>query len=297
MKAIARACLRISDLLESTAHKIRGAAQRVAPESALTFGDCERQNWENVRPCFVLSTGRTGTLLLNNLLNLADNCMALHAPTPELIRASKRAYEEVHAVPQVFEEVLKSAREDYILHAARRSRIYVETNNRVTFFAPVIPTVFPKAVFIHLVRHPADFVRSGVRRKWYSGQHEHDVGRITPVSGPMKDEWQDLPLVGKIAWLWNETNEFIEKFKESIAPESVLVVRSEELFGDTAVAQHIFSFLGLQGCSQGAVAKQIAKPANVQKKGDFPRYDHWSEHDIAALKKQATLAPAYGYTL
>ena len=40
--------------------------------------------------------------------------------------------------------------------------------------------LFPKAKFIQLVRHPGDFVRSGIRRKYYSG-NENDDSRITPL--------------------------------------------------------------------------------------------------------------------
>jgi len=43
----------ISDLLDYSAKKFRGAARRLTPEISITQSDCERQNWQNVGSCFV----------------------------------------------------------------------------------------------------------------------------------------------------------------------------------------------------------------------------------------------------
>jgi hypothetical protein len=133
-----------------------------------------------VEPVFVLSTGRTGAALLTELLLLADGVDVHHTPRPELVRVSRRAYEEIGGNLDLFVEVFKTAREELLLQSVRRGRRYVETNNRVTFFAPAAAVEFPDAKFIHLTRDPATFVRSGLRRNWYSGTHHHDIGRIVP---------------------------------------------------------------------------------------------------------------------
>jgi hypothetical protein len=181
-----RTLINATHRLESLAKQLRGAADKVLPEKRLFLGDCEAQNWENIRPCFVLSTGRCGTLLLNNILTLSPDANALHVPQPEMHRPSRRAYEQVTQQPEIFREVFKSAREEYLLAAARQDKVYIETNNQVTFFAPIICDVFPRTVFIHLVRHPGSFVRSGIRRKWYTGNNPYDVGRIVPQEDELK---------------------------------------------------------------------------------------------------------------
>lgn len=289
--------LKISDILERTAKKIRGAADKVRPAKSITFLDCERQNWENVRPCFVLSTGRSGTLLLNMLLSLSSQAYAVHQPKPELIRASKRAYQEISESPEIFKEVLKSAREEMVFEAAQRERIFVETNNRITFFAPVIPQVFPNAVFIHLVRHPGDFVRSGIRRKWYSGTHDHDVGRIIPTDQQIKQKWEQWSSIERIGWLWNETNQFIENFKSNFIPENLLFVKAEDLFADPQITKGIYEFLHLSDFNPKLVRKLIQRPRNVQSKGSFPEYPSWSKEDKQRLREVAPLLLKYGYQL
>ena len=289
--------LKISDILEQTVKKIRGAADKVQQTKSITFLECEKQNWENVRPCFVLSTGRSGTLLLNSLLTLSTQAYPVHQPRPELIRVSKRAYEEISISPEIFKEVFKSAREEVVFEVAQRDRVFIETNNRITFFAPVIPEVFPSAIFIHLVRHPADFVRSGIRRNWYSGKHDHDIGRIVPTDPAVKQKWQLWSSIEKIGWLWNETNQFIEDFTGNIASTNVLFVKAERLFADPKIAHRIYEFLHLTDFNMRAIQKQIQKPLNVQKKGSFPKYSAWTENDKQKLREVTPLSLRYGYQL
>ncbi|GAB4369246.1 MAG: hypothetical protein Kow0042_10870 [Calditrichia bacterium] len=287
--------IRSSDLLESGVKKLRGAANRLSPQKSLTLADCERQNWANVRTAFVLSTGRSGTLLLNHLFLLSAEVEAHHQPRPELIRASRRAYEEIREHPEIFRETLKSSREELVLAAAQRDKLFLETNNRITFFAPVIPDVFPNSLFIHLVRHPGDFVRSGIRRKWYSGQHDYDLGRIVPVRGEMKDRWPSLSVIEKIGWLWNETNQFIEDFRQTVPAERFLFIKAEELFAEPEVTHRIFDFLQISGYNRKAVEKIIRTPVNVQKKGRFAKFEDWPEEDKQKLKLVTPLAERYGY--
>lgn len=266
-------------------------------ETAISQADCERQDWQNARPCFVLSTGRSGTLMLTRLLESSQQVMAVHQPRPELIRPSKLAYEHIAKSPDVFREVFKSAREEYLLDAMRRQKTFVETNNRITFFAPVIKAVFPRSVFIHLVRHPGDFVRSGIRRGWYSGTHDHDIGRIIPTDSELTQKWPDLTQIERIAWLWNETNRFIEEFKTSLPPEEVLLIRAEDLFAEVSIVKQIFDFLHLGDLSDKAVSNVLKRPANVQKKGAFPPYASWKKAEKRELKAMAQLSPQYGYEL
>lgn len=289
--------LKTSDALEKVAKKIRGAAERVQPAKSVSFLEVERNNWENVRPCFVLSTGRSGTLQLNSLLSLSPIAYAVHQPKPELIRASKRAYEEIFKFPEIFEETFKSAREEMVFEAMQRNKIFVETNNRITFFAPIIPKVFPNAIFIHLVRHPADFVRSGIRRNWYSGKHDHDIGRIVPTDSQVRQKWGTWSNIEKMGWLWNETNQFIENFIATIDSKNVLFVKAEQLFSNPDITKSIYAFLNLTNPNMRYIKKQLKKPVNVQRKGSFPKLKDWNMEDRQKLAAVTPLAEKYSYNI
>jgi hypothetical protein len=289
--------LTASRQLKNLDKKVTGAIRKLTPEQSITLADCIDQDWQNVRPVFILSTGRAGTRLLHHLLLLSKHAYSLHQPRPELIRVSKLAYESISEIPEIFEEVFRTAREELMLEAVKFNKIFIETNNRITFFAPIITKVFPQAVFIHLVRHPGDFVRSGVRRKWYSGSHEHDLGRIIPRSGQDKDRWSKMSKIEKIGWLWNETNQFIDEFRKTISPEKFIFVQSENLFNDKTICEEIYRFAQLPDFNAKKVSKLIKKPVNVQKKGSFPRYDDWTDEDKNQLRAVAPLATQFGYKL
>ena len=188
--------------------------------------------------CFVLSTGRCGTEYLTRLLELSPNLACYHTPTPELITHSRIVYESQAETKQGFELGVEMARYELIMHAYLTHRQYVETNNRITFFAEALLSVFPQARFIHLVRNPASFVRSGIRRGYYTGRTLHDAGRIVPRSDAVP--WPTMSQLEKVAWLWNETNQYIEDFKATSCGDRILLVRAEDMFGSSARAQAIY---------------------------------------------------------
>lgn len=277
------------------AKRLQSAADRLVPSQRIYLKDCEDQGWRNVRPAFILSTGRSGTKLLTNILAISPNALPMHEPAPELYRPSRRAYEEIGQRPEVFREVFKSAREEYLLKALQQGRVYIETNNQITFFAPIIRDVFPNAVFIHLIRHPGDFVRSGIRRQWYSGNHSHDIGRIIPADARIAGEWNEWPPIKKMGWLWNETNQFIESFLATQNKADYITITAEALFSDPKVSRDIFNFLQIEGYHESQVNRIISKPVNAQRKGSFPKFEEWPATEKALLKAVVPLAAHYGY--
>lgn len=289
-----RQLLKSARFFDTLSRKANGAATKLMPTQQVSLGRCEAENWQNVRPCFVLSTGRAGTLLLTKLLELSPHVQVAHQPQPELIRASKLAYENIKQQPEVYRETFKSAREELLLDALSQNNVFVETNNRITFFAPIIKDVFPNAVFIHLVRHPGSFVRSGIRRNWYSDQHEHDIGRILPQTDELKERWGDFSPIEKIGWLWNETNQFIEDVRSNTPAADFLFVKAEELFKDVRITQKIYEFLNVD-CPSISLLEKNLKPVNVQKKGEYPPYREWPDSHKKALKRLAPLMEKYGY--
>lgn len=215
-------------------------------------------------PCFVLSTGRCGTQLLTEILQESRQVEAQHVPTPELTYYSSFAYKNASGKPELVKKIVDAARYEQIRDAWLLEKKYVETNNRITFFCYALAELFPNATFIHLVRKPEDFITSGLARNWYSGTVLHDEGRITP-------EYQELSRVEKIAWLWNETNSFIEEFKKHCPAEQVLTIRSEQLFNSVSASSRIFDFLEIPSPAESIIRKKIEKPVNKQDKNQVSK--------------------------
>lgn len=247
-----------------------------------------------VSPCFVLSTGRCGTLWLTELLRPSRQALVNHSEYPELIRHSRLAYEQYEQTPRVFCEIIRATRDELIIEAYKREQVYVETNNRITFFAHAIKQVYPKARFIHLVRHPGDFVRSGWNRKWYDG-HPHDVGRIVKL-GP-SDAWQAMSDIEKIAWLWNETNRYVEDFLSGLPQDSYVQVKAEDMFSDPCISTTLCEFIALSDIAPKSIARMLRQRVNEQRHWAIGPYEAWPDASKQQVRGQATLASGYGYSL
>ena len=254
------------------------------------------QVFKNAPCCFVLSTGRCGTKLLTNLYEATKGISVFHTPEPELVYASKLAYIEGEKHFNCYKIAMICSRYKLVESCYIRKQIYIETNNHITFFARHVSEVFGKSKFIHLVRHPGEFVRAGIRRGYYIG-HSYDVGRITPVNGDERQAWKSMSQIEKITWLWNETNKFIENFKQKVDTSRIFFARSEDLFKDPNVYLNIASFIGCDPPSEKKIQKIIGKPVNVQKEGEFPTYSQWTEDKKDQLRRFALLADVYGYVL
>ncbi|MFN8486677.1 MAG: sulfotransferase [Caldilineaceae bacterium] len=247
--------------------------------------------------CFVLSTGRCGTELLTRILEKCPNVDVQHQPTPELIYLSKLAYWEAEDRSGCMKLAAFHARYDIIEDCYIRNVIYVETNNRITFYAPYLAELFPNAQFIHLIRHPGDFVRSGLRRGYYVGS-DTDRGRIVPhKNSSIAQQWLLMSQIEKIAWLWNETNSYIEVFKNNVPTRKIMSVRAEDLFSNVTVTEKICEFIGVKPPTHKWIGKRIAKPTNIQLTGNISDFTKWPEEKRELLRKWTPLAQHYEYII
>lgn len=261
----------------------------------------------NYRPVFFLSTGRCGTKLFSNLIAKDKSFFVVHTSNKDLIEQGKMFYvvskdQELNVFQggNVFNklgsQIFTAARDEVLYKAYLHKKLYLETNNRITFLAPAINYWMPGARFVHIIRHPGYFVRSGILRGWYTGNHPHDHGRITPVDGtPEYIKWDSWDAVQKISWLWKETNSFIDQFAESVGKDSVYKFNFDELSNETV--QNLMNHLNVS-VSESSVAKSVQSPVNVQKSGVFPKYEDWNKNEKEKLAEICgDLAASYGYEL
>lgn len=210
-------------------------------------------------PVFVLSTGRVGTMLLTRLFELEKGLHIEHEALPEMLYTGKLAYADPSNI-EFTKGAFMAGRYEAIRDCQLQNLRYVETNNRLTFFAPAMAALFPNAKFIHLLRHPDSFVSSGIQRNWYTGKTITDEGRIAPAKDSGIERQQD-----KIAWLWNATNAFIEDFKEGAGKDRTLTVRSEDLFSNTEEAERILNWLDFKA-DKTSIQKVLNRPVNTSRK-------------------------------
>ena len=218
----------------------------------------------NAAPVFVLSTGRVGTMLLTRLFELEKGLHIEHEALPEMLYTGKLAYADPSNI-EFTKGAFMAGRYEAIRDCQLQNLRYVETNNRLTFFAPAMAALFPNAKFIHLLRHPDSFVSSGIQRNWYTGKTITDEGRIAPGKDLGIERQQD-----KIAWLWNATNAFIDDFKTGAGKNRTLTVRSEDLFSNAEEAERILNWLNFKA-DKTSIQKVLNTPVNSSRKKKTPQ--------------------------
>jgi hypothetical protein len=263
--------------------------------------------YQSYSPIFVLTTGRSGSKFVVHLLNLCTNVNAFHEPRPTLQYFSNYAFHHQEE-RKVLSSIIDSTRMELMLEVYIKNKIYVESNQCLTFFAPVIASIFKRSRFVHLVRHPADFVCSAARKGWHKNDSIWETGRVK-----LRDEtkWAKMTLVEKLSWVWNITNQFIEEFKESsdMHKSRFFNLRLEDLSDTSGRLKEFLQFVGAQGFSwekaNDLLKKPINKlaigpdePPNMRKDLSFPVYsqwhDNWKNEFLFIVKN---LAEQYRYDL
>jgi len=265
-------------------------------KARLWFPFCRR-----TRCLFVLSTGRCGTASLTRLLALSPEIHSYHEPKPPFLQESQQAYLHGPLLPpqqQAFASHFLNLRARQLLSAYRQQVLYAECSNRLSFLAPALAHCFPQSRFIHLYRHPADVVRSGMRRGYYTGYNNWDRYRIVPRSDdPAAAEWSQWDELAKVCWFWKATNAYCRQWTLE-TPDRCFSLAAEALFTDPAATDHLFDWLGLARLPREQTDQLRATPENAQRTGDFPDWPAWSEDQRCTLRSIAgEVADQLGYDL
>jgi hypothetical protein len=254
-------------------------------------------------PVFVLTAGRSGSKFIAELLNLSPGISAYHEPRPTLQYFSNFACHHQH-LAETLNGMIAAARMEMVLETYISGKVFVESNQCLTFFAPALAGLFHNAKFVHLVRHPGEFAASAARKGWYVNDTIWENGRPRPAAA---DPWSGRTLVQKLGWLWNANHRFLQDFLGSLEPSRVLVIRMEDMVSAVDKASALFSFCGVNAPAKERIRERQAtkvnflwidpqEPPNMRKDPDFPAYKDWT----AAMRNElwemvGATAVGFGY--
>lgn len=259
-----------------------------------------RENFPLEKVVFFLSTGRCGTTWFTRLLEYDKKVKVMHDPKPNLHIQGKIAYEVLEKnhyclntdTEKLLTEMFLSGREELLKHIYKAKKGYIETNNHITFFAPILAKLFPQALFVHLFRHPVEFIKSGLRRNYYSKNDNMIEKRLIPHNLTFT-EWNKYSQAEKIALLWNETNNFIESFKATIPSKRIYNFNFNYL--DLTEVQNLLNFLEIDVPTY-KINKMLGKKINAQQSSKADSNPIW---DVAMKNKvipiYSKLAEKYNY--
>ena len=251
-------------------------------------------------PVFFLSTGRCGTKWFSDLLEKDRALAVFHRPVPSLAIQGRQIYKRLvkgngnlsEAEKSMIMEIFWAAREDPIRYTYKTGKRYLETNNYITFFAPVLKEIFPDAKFVHLIRHPGEFVRSGISRHYYSGK-SMDAARLSPENDEEKKYWEKMGQFSKVAWLWNETNRLIDQMMaDSSAHLCKRFIINDMSLGSV---KDLLTFLEIS-LPDRAIRNALPKKKNTQKHTLDP-FISWERGDKEeVIRITSELAETYGFS-
>jgi len=158
----------------------------------------------------VTSTGRTGTLWLNNLLGSVKGVLAAHEPVPfEQIAQLNALLDESVAL-----EYLTSfrVREIALRCKNREFDTYGEVNGALRRHVPALRQLFPQMKFVHIVRNARTFIESVMQRNTFTESDKINEIIDPPVGYFTKSEWSEMSRFEKICWVWKCENEFLSNY-------------------------------------------------------------------------------------
>ena len=269
----------------------------------------EIEKMYNSHPVFVLTTGRSGSNYIVNLLNNAfpDQVEAYHEPYPVLEYFPNYFYQNQDKVSEL-KNIFNTARMELVLKSFIKEKIYIESNQCLVFLSDIILDLFPNAKFIHLIRNPIDFTISAVKKGWYKNDSIWENGRIRHKD---EDIWIKKTHIEKLAWYWNETNQHIENFKLKVDPENMLTLKLEKLTTEKDTLQKFINFCGIESTMHNPEninaiqTKKVnelhihpAEPDNMKKVRTFPSFFNWKESERERfIQEVEVLAKKYNYSL
>ena len=274
------------------------------PKRKVAIYDIRQNPGEYIsEPVFFLSTGRCGTKWFSELLKNDKKNAIFHNPIPSFAAQSKLVFEIISKrnfnptteEKKLIYEIFFSGREQHLRYTYKTKKKYIETNNYITFFTPVLHSIFPKAKFVHLVRHPAEFVRSGLQRGYYSEKPSDEARRIVPCKEPIKTEWNNYHQIQKISWLWHQTNLFIEKCLTDIPSKQKMVFNFNDLSENNIY--RVLTFVN-SDIKKKKIRKRIPKRVNTQKFNSVATYTEWTEKEKDMVSEICgEYARKFGYQL
>jgi hypothetical protein len=201
-----------------------------------------RQWFNTKRTFFIVSTGRTGTKWLVELLNLCTNALVEHEPVPMETIAHKAAMGSMTVA-------------DKYIKQFRLKEIYLR--------------VAKKHPDLKIYGEGKDVVRSIMSRGTYSGKHPvyHDFR--PPIVDRFSERWEGLSEFEKTCWIWQWENRFMRQHID-------LRARIEDITSSYALfKKQILEPLDLH-LEVTAWKAQAQRPKNVSPKYTLGNYDHWT---------------------
>lgn len=183
---------------------------------------------------FILSTGRSGSKAIVDILNTHSECVAYHEDIHQLIRLSTKFAHERDF--NSIEKELASIFQYKVIPNGQK--VIIHSDQRLWNLVPFLSTYFPNSRFIHLKRDAVPSVISMISRNWYKdGEYpkfnKHDWAKYR-LNGSLTGEvdeitWKNWSPLEKCCWYWCHVNNTIKLRLLDLDPKRVLTTNIEQI--------------------------------------------------------------------
>lgn len=197
----------------------------------------------NVKAVFLITPGRSGTKSLVKWCAKHTEMLCYHAPKPWLATIGYLYHQKLIS-SDAARYAFYVSREKYLKQAFEYNKVLLDGDCKNLPLLMDISALMPNSSFIHLVRDPESFVKSGISRGYYKEVPSQIWGHLEERvdTGTINFERQ----VEKIAWFWNEANKIAESVKAEVGSNRVVTIVSNQMFRRSMIIAEALDVLGLQ---------------------------------------------------
>ena len=208
---------------------------------------------------FILSTGRSGSKSIAELLNGHPDAECYHDSFPHVYTWCCDLLYGRRSRREIKEKILAL----YNATAIGKGLVHGQSDQKLAALVPILAEVFPNAKFIWLIRRADSFLNSSYPRGWYDNSefgyppnmNEFFSKNATPsefdaahrINGFLVGEieentWKKMSAFERNCWYWSYWNNLIEKELSLLPGSRSIQLKLHELSSKTKEVQY---FLGL----------------------------------------------------
>lgn len=239
----------------------------------------------DTRPVFLVSSGRSGTQMLEKLLSSQPEVEAHHEFLCTHVQplAARWAMGRISRAEAL--ETLSALYRPAVGYSDRP--IFADSSNKLSWVIELIAELFPEALFVFTVRDGRKVASSYFHKladECYDDRSvdilRNHLERGQPAPPPEKKYWWPIPLppsddaeafarldqFGRICWHWGSINRRIVAQLANLDPARQFFCRLEDLVSDEALLRDLWHFLGLN--YQPELFQILQRPHNVNRPED-----------------------------
>lgn len=207
---------------------------------------------------FIVSTGRSGSKTIANMLN-TEQSECLHDAFAHInVWSCDRLYKR-----RTDKDIIDRLKVLYSSANLYKKSIHGQSDQKLGGIIPFLNKIFPEAKFIWLLRGASSFINSAYPRGWFynrefgypENEDEFFIARSRPSklhaahrpNGNLlgcfsKNEWRTMTAFERNCWYWTYWNELIERDLKNLPSNKWIQIKLEELSERTEM---ISNFIGL----------------------------------------------------